>query len=334
MQLRGWVLGLGLWLVGLAPGSGARAAELTVTASAACSPKASIEAQVERLTERSLAQVDGVDFELRIERVAAEDWRLTLRMLSRDGTRRPRRRELAGASCADVTAAAAVAIAMAIEGRDDAAEDETPVRLPQIAHDGAAQPNATRSETRTPASIEGTLAPAATSEQAAWRFAVAAGGALDVGALPALAAGGELELSASSRVLRIAAFGTLFAAQETRVASSGHGGEFRFALGGALLCAQPRFGRVFVLGCTGFELGRLAAEGRGVNAPDLRGAGWYAVRLEAGPGVELGAGFALLARAGIALPLARPEFVLNGSEVVHRPSAVAGRGLLLLELAF
>jgi hypothetical protein len=70
-----------------------------------------------------------------------------------------------------------------------------------------------------------------------------------------------------------------------------------------------------------------------VHNPRLGDSGWQALRAELGARYDFVAGLGVLVRAGIAAPLERREFVLDETETVHRPSAVALRALLGLELA-
>ena len=77
-------------------------------------------AQVERLIGRSLRDVAAVDFEVSVQHVAGRPtpWTLVVRTLVPDTAIEPRTRELNGASCAEVTDAAAVAIAMVVQEQD------------------------------------------------------------------------------------------------------------------------------------------------------------------------------------------------------------------------
>jgi hypothetical protein len=50
--------------------------------------------------------------------------------------------------------------------------------------------------------------------------------------------------------------------------------------------------------------------------------------------VAIGANTAVLLRAGVAAPLVRPEFVLDQSQLIYRPSPVAVRLTAGFELGF
>jgi hypothetical protein len=242
---------------------------------------------------------------------------------------------LTGASCNEVADAAAVAIAMAIEANDENDRAAQPAVGDATAVDEPAPPDAhARGEpTAQPAPAPVSTAAVVSASGDALRFALGAGAALDYGSLPELAPGAELDLSLGWRALRLTALGTFFPTQQTRLSSNpDHGGEFRLALGGLLACGERRFGALAAFGCGGFELGRLSAKGIGVHNPRFGDSGWQALRAELGGRYELVAGLGVLLRAGIALPLARRAFVLDDTETVHRPSSVALRALIGLEL--
>ncbi len=327
MRLRGNAWLAGVFVVVAAAAGRARAAQLQLRAPESCPAEASVKAQVEQLLDRPLDEVEGVDFEATIERVSAQDWRLTLRTLPRDPGAKPRTRELSGASCEGVTSALAVALAMSIKGEDEQAEQTpaVPIPAPAPAREAAPASNA-------PARGEAASA-AAAGAPARWRFSLGAGALLDGGALPQLAPGAQLELGASLSALRLGALGALFPSQTTHLPGSARGGSFVLGLGALQVCAQPALGRFWPLACAGFELGQLSGRGRGVLNTQLGGALWAAARLETGAGFELFAGLRLIARVGLALPLVRSKFVLDGKNQVHQPAAVSGRALLGLELA-
>jgi hypothetical protein len=71
-----------------------------------------------------------------------------------------------------------------------------------------------------------------------------------------------------------------------------------------------------------------------VARPETAVVFWRAARAEAGATAALGANTAILLRAGVAVPFARPEFVLDGSNPVYRPSRVTVRVTAGVELGF
>ena len=85
--------------------------------------------------------------------------------------------------------------------------------------------------------------------------------------------------------------------------------------------------------CGGAEATNVAGKGQDVDRSYTRSVWLAALRAEAALGFALFDGLGVWLRAGVAVPLSRPEFVLNGSEPVHQVGKVAGRGALELELA-
>jgi hypothetical protein len=318
-------------LLGLS--SGARAAELRVRSPGDCAQAARVQAQVERLIGRPLAEVPGLDFEVEVSRRIADEWHVVVRVLARDAGAAgdedgaPPERQIAGASCDEVAEAAAVAVAMAAlerEGRAaEAVERESDERVATVSGESASDAG----EAEPSASSDGTTA----ASEARWRYGLAAGAALDAGALPSAALGAQLELFAGYGALRAGVLGTVFAPQEKRLAGGERGGEFELMLAALLVCADPMQARLRALGCLGVELGALRATGI-ASAPLEGDAGWRALRGEAGVSWALGGGFRLSARAGMTVALARPPFVIDRVDTVHRPSRLGGRGFLGLEL--
>jgi hypothetical protein len=164
-------------------------------------------------------------------------------------------------------------------------------------------------------------------------FALSAGAVGDVGALPGPGVGLEIGGALSLSSLRLIARGTVFASQEKRLAD-GSGGDFTFAFGTLLACGQVVAGRPTVLGCAGFELGRLSGDGVGLARPRTGGAMWQALAAEVGVLVPVTRRMAAVVRGGASVPLSRPEFIVDGAARVHRAASLDGRLALGLELSF
>lgn len=308
-------------LVWVAP---AHAAGLRFTGPPECSVSDGVREQVRGLTGRALEDVDGVEFELDVAR-AGDGWKLVLRTRRTD-EQGPRIRELSGASCGEVTDAAAVAIAMAV---NEQALGEAPPSIPEVA---AETPSSlpTRTSARPSSARPAALVAPERSSVPAFSAAALLHGALDVGALPNPAPGVELGFSVGSSRVQGALVGSAFAPQKARL-DNGKGGEFRLLVAGALGCAQRFFGRVRGSGCVGLELGQISGEGVGVQRSQFGTRLWAAFRSEMGVSGAVAPGFSLVARVAALAPLARPEFVVDGAERVHRPSWVAGRALVGME---
>jgi hypothetical protein len=157
-----------------------------------------------------------------------------------------------------------------------------------------------------------------------WRPAIALTLTADTGALPSTSVGVELTGSLQHRSLQLALLATWFGSEDATRADH-TGGTFQLAVGGARACFAPRKGRWTPLACGGFELGRLSGTGQGVARPETGDALWRAIRADLGVTMALSGNTGLLLSGGVAVPLARPAFVLDGSEPIYRPSRLAGR---------
>jgi hypothetical protein len=237
------------------------------------------------------------------------------------------RRELTGASCAEVVEQGAVAIAMAAQSKAD--ELAAPEAQPAAITAESSQPTVVTPSGKIRADEPNNAPAAETTKRSHTRFAMALGAAADAGTLPATSPGLELDAALDVAVLRLQALGAIYLPQ-SRELSSERGGRFSLALAGALACLRWRLESWALLGCGGFELGRLSGEGEGsdVGYRRLGASLWAAGRAEVGALAPISQRFALVLRGGVALPLARRPFVLDGRDVVHRPSGLAGRAFL------
>src|SRR4051812_28709617 len=94
-------------------GASSWASEIRWAGAESCRRESELEAQVESATGRRVWSVETADFELRLKAHSSDRWSLELTTVRRaDGARSTR--VIHGASCAEVTDAAAVAIALAI----------------------------------------------------------------------------------------------------------------------------------------------------------------------------------------------------------------------------
>jgi hypothetical protein len=322
-------------------GGEAGAAEVRLEAENGCVEVSSIVDEVEGVIGRPLSTVPGVTFEIQIARSGARAWRLRLRTVegvaaegeassapratheaaaaTSDAGSAPRAtRELEGATCAEVASAAAVAIAVSIQ--EAAADEHAPAPAPPPASPAPAAPAVAQ---------VGPPAAAPTRPQAL--AALLAVG--DAGALPHLGVGGELDIAIALGQVRAVGLLSAFPPQDTS-AGIAAGGRFTLMFGGVLGCAAPRLSRATLAACLGGELGRLAGEGTGATHPRLGSALWAAGRAELGLAVPVGPGWAVVVRGAVTVPLIRPDFEVNGTEHVYKPSAVGGRFAAGAEMSF
>ena len=172
------------------------------------------------------------------------------------------------------------------------------------------------------------------------RWAVSLNAAVDVGSLPAPAFGLGAALSASARLtslfrIRAALRPVLFFPQHAFLAGSNAvGGDFDFFNVGLAGCPELSVADADVGLCVGMELGRMAAEGFGVDTPERQAVLWSALPLGLSAGWRFYRPFGLRLDLGAAVPLSRPRWLLEDIGDVDRPGVVAARGFFAIESVF
>jgi hypothetical protein len=310
------------------------AAELHFDAPADCGvSETSLAAQIERIVGRPLSAMGPGEFEVRVRR-SGREWQLVLRMKSGAGKAEPAQapRQIRGATCAEVTDATAVAIALAVQGREVVPWEPVAIESAE-ASAAAAQPSqaaATQDRAHTPG--EGaTDTGHSESPGNALRLGLGASALLDGGALPKPTLGAAISFLAEFSAFRAELFGAVFLPQQTSLVE-GRGGEFDLLLGGARACGRSAFGEISIVGCAEFEAGQLSGRGLHVRTAHPRSTTWSALGADAGMLWTLVPKLALLFRVGVVHPLSRPDFVLDGTEAVHRAAALTFRAQLGVEL--
>jgi hypothetical protein len=308
----------------LASGTIVRAAEVSWSGPPSCDNRSYVLGQVESLSGRSLETIEGFSFEVTVK-ATDSTWELVL-VTRTTASDTPRERRLRGKSCSEVSDAAAVAITMALGGRE---EPEQPDANQPAAPGESEAP----SEPRPPESAPATRANASPSSKTRVEGLLALHALVDAGSVGSAALGFDAAAGVALGQLRaIVELGYLLPNEVDL--DAGRGGTFELRSIAALACITKPFGSIAGSGCGGYELGSMSGEGKGVADPHLGSALWQAVRLELGLGVPLAANLRAVLNAGVAVPVARPEFVLDEGEVVHRPAAVAFRARAGLELSF
>ena len=319
-------LSCGFFAVSLLASQVARAASLDYSAPESCPERQGVIEDIERLIGSPLSSVAGVDFVLRVAERGNGRYRATVRTVPKVETEESRARELDGDTCAQATDAAIVAIALAVRG----AESEDAETNPETASEPTPAP--TRAAPRTPGkALRKKSAPM--DGPAPLELGMGVVGLADLGALPAVAPGGGVELFAGFRSARFIAFGAGFASQEKRL-SDGSGGRFGLVLGGLVACLVRRLDGFRFAGCGGFEAGSLSAEGFGLIRPTRESVTWLAPKLEARPEINLVGDLRAMLGVGATFPLTRHNFVLNGVRPVHRPAGLTGRLMAGLSFSF
>jgi len=311
------------------------AAEIRWSGEESCRRESEVDAQVESATGRSVSSVEIADFELRVKALSREQWSLELMTVRRaDGARSTR--AIRGASCVEVTDAAAVAIALAIGPGPAEANGEG-----KSASDPDVPATPAPAEARAPAEASSAQSrkPAASQHSLVWFVGV--GAALDSSATPSPALGGSARigvgwLPADERrtALRFELEGAFYAPTETS-SVAGQAGKFQLGYGAPLACGAKPLGRSTLLICAGAEFGQLSGEGVGdaVTASHPSNTFWSAARAELGADYPRGGALRVVGRAGVAIPFIRREFVLDGPDVVFRTAAISARVGLGVELS-
>jgi hypothetical protein len=301
-----------------------RAAEVGWSAPADCQRAEAVSGQVERLIGQPLSEIEAPSFEVNVTQ-QGDTWKLELVTL----TSAKSSRVLEGPSCSAVTDAAGVAMAMAIRATESAPSDsaagEPPPEAPPPAPPSSGAPLVP--EPVGPVAMSDTPP----NDDARLGAAIGLAAAIDTAALPAPVVGLAARAGLRYSRLRLELDGQAFAPSRLELVNA-QSAEFTLFTGALLGCFEGTLPSVVVLGCGGYELGRIAGEGRGVSDPELGSALWQALRVEAGLELPPAAGLRLTARFGASVPLARPDFQLDGN-TVHRPASMTVRaavGAMLL----
>ena len=305
----------------------AGAAEVAFDAPSECERTENVRDQIERLIGRPLEAVLGADFTVKVVRSGASAWSATVQVTPRGSAEEPSARTIIGQNCAEVTAAAAVSIAMTIEQDQGGGDAEQSTLAPNEsrATSSVDAPTAPATLVRTP------KAPLDSSSKSKFHVVLALHGLVDAGALPSPSPGAELDVMGGRAGFYAVVFGSLLAPRTAQLEDR-KGGEFQLGSVGLLACGQRSLAGFRGRACAGFEWGRMSGEGIGITRPRTESGVYRALRAELGLGWPLGAQLSLVTRGALLAPLAPPRFVLNGTEPVHRPSAFGGRALLGLEL--
>ena len=275
-------------------------------------------------------------------------------------------RSLKGATCPEVANAAALIIALAFDpdavaetqrkealsdagagsnadagsGADAAPADggEAILPLPPVLPAPPIAPPPTPPPAMPPFPPRRPLPPAAAdpppADEVLWSLAVHTG--FDVGALPdpAFTIGASVGVRWHPIVGRVR-FNFMLSVEDTLAERPTAGGDFDLFMVAPTFCVSPwrsataEGGGVRLLaldGCVGVELGQMTGNGFGVQNPDRGTALWVAPIPTAAVVVRPLRFVELRALAGLAIPVFRPDFVLNQVGIVHAASVVTGRG--------
>jgi hypothetical protein len=286
--------------------------DLRWSAPAECPTEAQVRAAVERLAGRSLPATREPPIVVRIDvaKIADDAWTVQI-AVHHPGSVAPRERKIAGATCAEVADAAAVATAIAI----------TPGAAPPAAPPPAA-PAPDRPAPPEPSRL--TLRPA-----------LRVHGGVDFASLPAPSPGTMVSFVFLFGANRVEIQGSAWLPEEgTAATKPTAGGRLSLLAAGARYCRSVREGTIEVAGCGSLEAGAIMGSGFGITMPVSGAAPWIA------PGVG-GLGlwnfsryFSLaLAIEGL-IPVVRRDFAIEGLGSVHRPPPISARAFFGVEARF
>jgi hypothetical protein len=297
---------------------------LTWQAPAACPAAADVEAQFARLLGGAARTPSGkrISASVVVRAAAPDRWTLELGT-TLDGA--VGHRSLSGDSCASVSSAAALILALMIDPAAAERAVATPVgpppeHAPESAPSPLAAPESVVIAKPAPAPVERPSGP----------FARAfAGGVFGMVPSPMPAAGVAL----GGNLHRFGAEVTFVATTERRVDATNASGDFRLLAGGARACGDLAGRAVLFRGCLGGEVERLSGSGvAGVVDPAhggsaLMGAGTGGLLVE----VPLGRHAALALDLDAALRPYHPVFIANGATIFRVPvaSGLAALGVIV-----
>jgi hypothetical protein len=306
--------------------------DLEWNAPAECPARAAVLAEVTRTLGSAQVVNRRVNVRVDIARVGRDEangvpgkYRGTVR-IGADGGAHPR--QLEADECVAVTSAAALILALAVEGMLPPPAPPTP---------------ATEAPPPPPPAPRAELAPGPPWRS---RLVVSAAALVDTATLPSVAVGpevgagwrgehGALRLGLG---LRGAFFPSLFGGVADPT-TAGEGGRFGLLEGAARGCAAYAWRALEVGPCVGVGVDHMSASGRGSQVT-LSGSGtWASGQGAAVAAFSLTRALAISGSAGFVVPFARPTFVVDSASSTaefpaHRPAPVSARLGLGLELRF
>jgi len=240
-------------------------------------------------------------------------------------------RSMQAASCAELTDAGALVLALAIDptlSERRAAEANVsvvpppPVEPTERGPDTEAAPTAPVATTALakpppPAALAPPAAartPARTPDQL--RFGVLGTATLDVGTIATVAVGPSLGVGVQWRSVE-ASLGALWLPPRRSYAEPGKGGDITLVTGQLRGCYRPFQGDWQLLGCGTFELGVISGKGAGTATRFDPSATWIAPGAMISGRRRLGSSFVLSFGAGAQIPLQPIDFTLENVGVVH-----------------
>jgi hypothetical protein len=295
--------------------------ELAWEAPSECPTARRIRDDVERLIGSGSHEGGVKHVSVQVTGDEANGYRVRLRFDEQKGESE---RILRGPTCNQVSRAAALLIALAIEPNADISQEPEPEPEPPKPEPKLEPPKPQ------PKPVVVAQAP----RERDYRWVLAVGPAVEAGLLPALSPGLDLSLGLRIGVFEPELYASGFLPRSKDIDNSSAGGQFTLFTAGARACFRMLDSKLEIFGCAGAALNHLSAEGYKVSVPGSAdtnvGSVDVALRLQ----VPLSRRVALRLTGGPVYSLGRAEFVVEGLAPVHEAKRVSGAGSLKLALSF
>lgn len=154
----------------------------------------------------------------------------------------------------------------------------------------------------------------------------------DFGSLPSATYGPSIAAGVSFGVLRVEARGGYLASQ--RADAGARGGDFDLFSGGVTACGLAPVGRFDVGGCGGVEAGAMRGASFGVTQPGAGGSLWLAITVGAMARARFNERVGVVVEVAGALPLLRPNFVIDNVGAVFQTGSATLRATAGVEVTF
>lgn len=158
----------------------------------------------------------------------------------------------------------------------------------------------------------------------------------DLGTLPGPSLGVGARFALGHGRVRLGLHGALWPGRSTTIASGPDGtplgASFELAVVGVEGCGEPAALPVAL--CGGLELDHLTGTGLGVRFPASASATWLSFSAGLDARLSIIGPLGATAHAALLIPTRRERFGIDDVGLVHRPSVVAGRASVGLELSF
>jgi hypothetical protein len=310
--------------------------DLAWAAPATCPSEAHVRSEVERQLGRQLEGFsNAVTARATVSNDPADRWRADLTVTLRGQTHS---RTIDGDSCSVVADAVALVLAFMIDPEHAASPAMVDV-APPVPAEGqplAASNEAPASSSLRPAPDTGPTpsTPVPRARPRPWALRLVSGA--DSAALPAVSGFVALSLRRAFSSISIEGSVAYFFPRSRDVGGTfeTRGGKFDLATVGARGCYALVTRGIELSPCLGGEFGTVRGWAFGVDEPSQGKGLWLAATAGGLARWRVAPWFGAVAEGGVALPVFRPEYVIDNVGVVYRSNFIAYRGLVGVEAYF